>query len=49
MELGICTGEIIANVEEETFQISEIAYKIMCLPHESKYELIPLLHNCSDM
>lgn len=31
--------------ELETFGINEISYKYVCLPYESKYVMIPLLHN----
>lgn len=47
--LGVCTAELSTEKEEEEiFSINDIVFKMMCLPHEEKYILIPLLHSCCE-
>lgn len=44
--LGIIMTDQDTEEQEETFPINQINYKYVCLPYESKFVLIPLLHNC---
>lgn len=45
--LGISIASIHPSKEEEIFNIEKINCKLLCLPLEEKYLLLPVLHNCT--